>query len=101
MGKYYTGQDDRKAIEVYSQGIRKFNEYIQQNPGLKNEYVGQAFGIAVNLLSLDPDRVDADLEQFFTIVRKTYMRRFLADKACHKSEPGSAGGFLPASAAGY
>jgi hypothetical protein len=101
MGKYYTGQDDQKAIEVYSQGIRKFNDYIKQNPGLKNEYVGHAFGIALNLLSLDPERMDADLEQFFTIVQKTYMRRFLADKPGSKAGPGNPGAFLPASATGY
>jgi hypothetical protein len=80
MGKYYYGRENEKAIEIYSQGIRKFNIYIRQNPGLKNEYVGQAFGIAMDLLSLDPNRNDAELGEFFRTVRKTYLRRFLADK---------------------
>jgi hypothetical protein len=80
MGKYYHGQNNEKAIEVYRQGIRKFNHYIDQNPGLKHEYVEMAFGIAMNLLSLEPNRSDADLDQFFKTVRKTYLKRFLSEK---------------------
>jgi hypothetical protein len=97
MGKYYHGQDNEKAIEVYRQGIRKFNSYIQQNPGLKHEYVELAFGIAMNLLSLESNRTDAELEQFFKTVRKTYLRRFLAEKVDIKAETSASNASLQAS----
>jgi hypothetical protein len=86
MGKYYHGQDNEKAIEVYRQGIRKFNHCIEQNPGLKHEFVELAFGIAMNLLALEANRTDADLEHFFKIVRKTYLKRFLTEKVDVKLE---------------
>jgi hypothetical protein len=91
MGKYYHGQDNPKAMEVYRQGIRKFNEHIDQNPGLKHEYVEMAFGIAMNLLALEANRVDPDLEKFFKIVRKTYLKRFLEEKVDVASETSSKG----------
>jgi hypothetical protein len=89
MGKYYHGQDNEKAIEVYRQGIRKFNLYIEENPGLKHEFVELAFGIAMNLLSLEANKTDPDLEQFFKIVRKTYLKRFLTEKVDLKTETNS------------
>jgi hypothetical protein len=103
MGKYYHGQDNQKAIEVYRQGIRLFNGYIKQNPSLKHEFVELAFGIAMNLLALEADRVDADLDQFFKTVRGTYLKRFLNEKveikksnAVSAAVPGATGGMNPA-----
>lgn len=89
MGKYYHGQDNEKAIGIYREGLRKFNAYIDQNPGLKHEFVELAFGIAMNLLALEPNRNDPDLEQFFGIVRKTYLKRFLTEKVEIKKEVGA------------
>jgi hypothetical protein len=90
MGKYYHDLDNEKAIGVYRQGIRKFNLFIEQNPGLKHEHVEMAFGIAMNLLALEPNRADADLDQFFKIVRKTYLKRFLSEKVDLAEKPSSA-----------
>jgi hypothetical protein len=86
MGKYYHGQDNAKARDVYLQGVRKFNDYIVRNPGLKHEYVELAFGIAMNLLALESNHVGPELEQFFKTVRKTYLRRFLDEKISLKAE---------------
>ena len=91
MGKYYHGQDNKKAIEVYRHGIQLFNQYIKLNPSLKHEYVELAFGIAMNLLALEADHVDSDLDQFFKTVRGTYLKRFLSEKVELKKKDEPAG----------
>lgn len=86
MGKYYQGTDNAKAAEVYRRGIRTYNDLVAKSQAFKHEYVETAFSIALNLLALEPNGVDADLEKFFKTVRKTYLKKFLDQKIEFKPE---------------
>jgi len=85
MGKYYQGIDDKKARQVYVEGITRFNRYIEMNPGLKHDYVETAFSMALNLLALQSTQIDPELEKFFKSIRKTYLKHFLDEKVEFKS----------------
>jgi hypothetical protein len=80
MGKYFQGQDNQKAIEVYKKGIKRYNDFAAINHDLKHEYVEMAFSIALNLLHLEANRADPELEKFFKTLRRTYLKRFLEEK---------------------
>jgi hypothetical protein len=77
MGKYYRGQDDEKAAEVYLKGIKRFNEFCGQDYAMRHEFVEMAFSLALNLLKLENNQAGPELEQFFKIVRHTYLKNFL------------------------
>jgi hypothetical protein len=80
MGKYYLGQCDEKAAEVFLKGIRKYNEFATRHFALRNEHVETAFNIALSLLKLDHSNAGPDLEKFFKIVRNTYLKHYLTEK---------------------
>ena len=85
MGKYYQGMDDRKAKQVYLEGITRFNRYVEKNPGLKHDHVETAFSMALNLLALQTGHIDPELEKFFKSVRRTYLKHFLDEKSDFKA----------------
>lgn len=80
MGKYYQGQDNAKAISIYRKGITRYNEYSQKNLDFRHEYVELAFSIALNLLHLENNEADPELEKFFKVIRRTYLKRFFDEK---------------------
>ena len=86
MGKYFQGPDNKRAVEIYWQGIRTYNEFVTKSQSFKHEYVEMAFSIALNLLALEPNGVDPDLEKFFKTVRKTYLKNFLDQKIEFKTD---------------
>ncbi len=86
MGKYYQGQDDQKAAEIYLKGIKRYNEFTAKNYALRHDYVEMAFSIALNLLNLEHNHADPELEKFFKIVRKTYLREFMKEKVNKNQE---------------
>jgi|GEM_PF-1228508 len=80
MGKYYQGQDNKKAAEVYLKGIKRYNEFADRDDSMKHEFVEMAFNIALNLLKLENNYAGPELELFFKIVRHTYLKNFLTEK---------------------
>ena len=81
MGKYYQGKDDKKAIEVYRDGIKRFNDHMAKTPGFRHEQIETAFSLALSLLALESNNADPELEKFFKIIRRTYLKNFLDQKA--------------------
>lgn len=77
MGKYHQGRDDDKAREIYRSGIRSFNEYVEKNPSLKDDYIELAFAMALNLLKLEHGKDDPEVVRFFQTVRRSYLRKYL------------------------
>ncbi len=86
MGKYYQEANSKKAQQVYLDGITRFNRYIEKNPGLKHDYIEVAFAMALNLLALESGHADFELEKFFKLIRKTYLKRFFDEKVDIKAE---------------
>lgn len=80
MGKYYQGQDNTKAISIYRKGITRYNEFSAKNLDFRHEYVELAFSIALNLLHLENNEADPELEKFFKLIRRTYLKRFFEEK---------------------
>jgi hypothetical protein len=80
MGKYYQGQNDKMAAEVYLKGIKRFNDFVDRDDTTKHEFVEMAFNIALNLLKLENNHAGPELELFFKIVRHTYLKNFLTEK---------------------
>ncbi|HUO58149.1 MAG TPA: hypothetical protein VMV05_08225 [bacterium] len=80
MGKYYQGQDDSKARDIYRKGIKRYNDFVSKSLEFRHDYVETAFTIALNLLALENNKADADLEKFFKNVRRTYLKQFLENK---------------------
>lgn len=80
MGKYYQGQDDNKAIEIYKKGIKRYNDFVTKSIQFRHEHVETAFMIAINLLSLEANHADPELEKFFKNIRQTYLKNFLDQK---------------------
>lgn len=72
MGRFYQKIDEQKAQSAYLDGIKRFNQYIEINPGLRNEYMEITLATALNLLTLKSNPIDPELEKFFKIVRKSY-----------------------------
>ena len=73
VGKYYQeDKDNRKAYQVYLNAIRRFNEYVGENPDLKSDNVELAYSIALNLMTLQANPVDPELEKCFKIIRKSF-----------------------------
>jgi hypothetical protein len=94
MGKYYQGNNDGKAAEIYRKGIKRYNDFVLKSVEFRHEHVETAFSIALNLLALEANRPDAELEKFFKTVRRTYLKRFLdhpsdfnMDVPDHPAEP--------------
>lgn len=79
MGKYYQGQNDRLAAEVYLKGIKRYIEFADQDDAKRHEFVEMAFSLALNLLKLEKNHAGPELELFFKIVRHTYLKNFLAE----------------------
>jgi hypothetical protein len=88
MGKYYLGSNDKKAAEVYLKGIKSYNEFAARDYAMRHEYVEMAFSIALNLLKLENNHAGPHLEQFFKIVRHTYLKNFLIEKVMIKRDIG-------------
>jgi hypothetical protein len=88
MGKYYRGQNDEKALSVYRQGIKKYNDFSTRDYAMKHECVEMAFSIALSLLKLEKNHPDPDLEIFFKTIRHTYLKNFLTEKVVFKREIG-------------
>ena len=80
MGKFYQGQDNAKAKEVYRQGIKRYNDFVVKSLEFRHEHVETAFAIALNLLALESNHADPELEKFFKTVRRTYLKNFLDHK---------------------
>jgi hypothetical protein len=80
MGKFYQGNDNKKAIEVYKGGIKRYNDFVAKSIEFRHEQVEMAFAIALNLLSLEANHVDPELEKFFKTLRRTYLKNFVEQK---------------------
>jgi hypothetical protein len=80
MGKYYQGQDDKRAMEIYKAGIKRYNDFVSKSVDFKHDYVEMAFMIAINLLSLEANHADPELGKFFKNLRRTYLKSFLDHK---------------------
>ena len=80
MGKFYQGNDNKKAIEIYQKGIKRYNDFVTKSVEFRHEHVETAFSIALNLLALESNHADPELEKFFKIVRRTYLKHFLDHK---------------------
>lgn len=73
VGKYYQEQKDfRKAYQIYLNAIKRFNQYVVQNPDLKSENVELAYSIALNLMILQSNPIDPEVEKCFKNIRKSY-----------------------------
>lgn len=86
MGKYYQGQDNNKAVEIYLKGINRYNEAVTKSLQFRHDYVEMAFMIAINLLALEANHPDPELGKFFKNVRRTYLKNFLEHKVEFKTE---------------
>lgn len=80
MGKFYQGQDNAKAMDIYKQGIKRYNDFVTKSVEFRHEHVETAFAIALNLLSLESNHADPELQRFFKTVRRTYLKNFLDHK---------------------
>lgn len=87
MGKYYQGQDNHKASEIYRKGIKRYNDFVSKSVEFRHDYVETAFTIALNLLSLESNVADPELEKFFKNVRRTYLKQFLENKVEFIADP--------------
>lgn len=92
MGKYYQGLDDKKAMEVYKAGIKRYNDFVSKSIEFKHAYVETAFMIALNLLALESNNADPELAKFFKNIRRTYLKQFLDNKAEFSPELSGNGG---------
>ncbi len=84
MGKYYLGQDDKMAADVYLKGIKRYNEFSHHDAAMRHEFVEMAFSLALNLLKLENNHAGPELEQFFKIIRHTYLKNFLTERVVLK-----------------
>src|SRR5258708_2393695 len=80
MGKFYQGQDNKKAMEIYKGGIKRYNDFVSKSVEFRHDYVETAFTIALNLLSLESNVADPELGKFFKNIRRTYLKNFLDSK---------------------
>jgi hypothetical protein len=80
MGKFYQGNDNPKAMEIYRKGIKRYNDFVSKSVEFRHEYVETAFTMALNLLSLEANVADPELERFFKNIRRTYLKHFLEQK---------------------
>jgi len=87
MGKYYQGQDNHKASEIYRKGIKRYNDFVSKSIEFRHDYVETAFTIALNLLALESNVADPELEKFFKNIRRTYLKQFLENKVEFSAEP--------------
>jgi hypothetical protein len=73
VGKYYQeGKDNRKAYQVYLNGIRRFNQFVGKNPELRSDNAELAYSISLNLMNLQSNPVDPQVEICFKHIRKSY-----------------------------
>jgi tetratricopeptide (TPR) repeat protein len=72
VGRYYQDKNDLMAQTAYLDGIRHFNRFIEQNPGLKSDHAEIAYAIALNYVTLQFGQIHPDLERFFKTIRKSY-----------------------------
>ncbi len=87
MGKYYQGQDNNKATEIYRKGIKRYNDYVSKSIDFRHDYVETAFTIALNLLALESNVADPELQKFFKNIRRTYLKQFLENKIEFTPDP--------------
>jgi len=80
MGKYYQGQDNKRAMEIYKGGIKRYNDFVSKSIEFRHDYVEMAFMMAINLLSLEANHADPELEKFFKNIRRTYLKNLLEHK---------------------
>ncbi len=80
MGKFYQGQDNQKAMDIYKQGIKRYNDFVTKSLEFRHEHVETAFAIALNLLAMESNHADPELEKFFKTIRRTYLKNFLEHK---------------------
>ncbi len=96
MGKFYQGNDNKRAIEVYKKGIQRYNDFVDKSIGFRHEHVETAFAIALNLLALESNHADMELDKFFKNLRRTYLKHFLDHKLDFSPEIlGNAPGMRP------
>ena len=80
MGKYFQGKDDRKAAEIYRQGVKRYNEFSGKSSEFKREGAETAFALVINLLKLETNPSDPEMEKFFQNIRKSSLMSFLGHK---------------------
>ncbi|SRR5579871_1669570 len=96
MGKFYQGNDNAKAMDVYKKGIQRYNDFVSKSIEFRHEHVETAFAIALNLLALESNHADPELEKFFKNLRRTYLKHFLDHKLDFNPEIlGNAAGIHP------
>ena len=86
MGKFYQGQDNAKAIEIYRKGIKRYNDFVSKSIEFRHDYVETAFTMALNLLALESNVADPELGKFFKNIRRTYLKNFLDSKVDFSQE---------------
>ena len=73
VGKYHQeGKDHRKAYQTYLGAIRRFNQFVGENPDHKSDNAELAYSIALNLMNLQSSPVDPEVEKCFKIIRKSF-----------------------------
>jgi hypothetical protein len=80
MGKFYHGNNNQKAVEIYKKGVKRYNDYVYKSIEFRHEHVETAFLMAINLLTLESNRADPELLRFFKNIRRTYLKDFLDHK---------------------
>ena len=93
-GKYYLeARDNRKAYQVFLNAIRKFDDYVVQNPDHKSDNAEMAYSIALNVMALQLTPGDPELERFFKLIHKSYplhVKRFEFENEMAKPAPDKA-----------
>lgn len=90
VGRYYQEKDKLKAQNVLLSGVRHFNRYVQDNPGMKADYAEAVYAIALNFLTLQFGQIHPDLDKFFKTIRKSYPvlnKRVELENELRKSSP--------------
>jgi hypothetical protein len=73
IGKYYQEEKDtRKAYKVYLYSIKRFNQDAIKDPAMRSENTELAYSVALNLMTLQSNPVDAEVEVCFKIIRKSF-----------------------------
>jgi hypothetical protein len=93
MGRYWQGTDEKKAKQWFLEGIKRFNQYVEKNPALKNDYMEITLATALNLMTLQPHPMTPELEKYFKSIHKSYplhIKRVELEKEIEKPTYGSA-----------
>jgi hypothetical protein len=90
VGRYLQVNGGEKALEVYREGIRRFNRHVEADPAFKQEYGETSLAIALNLLVLQNGEMDTELEKFFVSLRKPgdlHAKRAQLEREMEKADP--------------